>query len=486
MAIIVSQGPAEYNLVVSPNVYTLSGIGPTDDGYALQVDAWDEDTVTSTEIATILQPANPAGVAHFDISKILQSYMDIKFVEDTAKATDTDGTSFSYRVRYGRVVNDVPLFEPGYDTVRYVLNGYEDWRSMNWPTQTAFIPDPGNIACETGGTSQAARYQEQYNYLHNYPKTSIPIRSASYRTLSFFNRIRDWNQGVDWGVNIQPYAVRIKFFTVTGTLIQTAIYALSDTTGLGPRTTFDATSVGSYTNDELIGTIGAGPQNLIDAGYWPNGSSAIWNQVIQTWGNYAVIWNLAQASAIVDSYQIDVMSIDQCKVNAEGMPTSNDAATLEPYLDAVIYSETFQIENPCTGYEPVNVSFLNQYGVKDYFSFDRRNTYNQSVKRNNYDKVLGSWSDATFAVDPHGRGRKTFSTEIETNMELNSYWMSDEESAWLEELFTSPHIQVYYNGIWTPAVITSNSYEQKTNVRNGLFQHTLNIRFANTKRVQRG
>jgi hypothetical protein len=100
--------------------------------------------------------------------------------------------------------------------------------------------------------------------------------------------------------------------------------------------------------------------------------------------------------------------------------------------------------------------------------------------------MLGSWSEQNFAIDPHGRGRRTFSTQIETVMELNSYWMSDEESRWLEELFTSPHIQVYYDGEWEPAVITSNTYSQKTNTRDGLFQHTLNIRFANNKKVQRG
>jgi hypothetical protein len=64
--------------------------------------------------------------------------------------------------------------------------------------------------------------------------------------------------------------------------------------------------------------------------------------------------------------------------------------------------------------------------------------------------------------------------------------MDDDESKWLEELFTSPHIQVYYDGVWEPAVITSNSYEQKTAARSGLFQHTLNVQFANNKRVQRG
>ena len=180
------------------------------------------------------------------------------------------------------------------------------------------------------------------------------------------------------------------------------------------------------------------------------------------------------------------MSVDMCYWGDNGAPANSSAATLLPYLGDVIYSKAFQIADPCTGYDPITVSFVNQYGVKDYYAFDRRNTLNQSVKRNDYDQVLGSWSASQFAIDPHGRGRRTFSTEIQTKMTMASYWMEDDESKWLEELFTSPNIQVDYDGVWHPAVITSRGYTQKTNSRDGLFQHTLEIEFANTKKVQRG
>ena len=322
--------------------------------------------------------------------------------------------------------------------------------------------------------------------MHNYPNDAIPVRSSVYHTLSFFNRISNFDDGSMWGNNEQPWAVRIKFFDVSNQLIQTAIYVLSDATGLGPRTNFNSSTIPSYQSSEWIGTIGAGPQNLKDAGYWPQSSPAIWNQVVQVWGNYAVIWNLATSTAIVDHYTVDVMSVNMCYWGEFGAPANDNATTLEPYLGSVIYTETFQVADPCTGYDPVTVSFMNQYGVKDYYTFDRRNTYDQRISRNNYTQMLGSWSDSSFSIDQHGRGDRTFSSQIETTMTLNSYWMDDATSKWLEELFTSPHIQVYYDGVWHPAVITSNTYNQKTNVRNGLFQHTLQVKFANNKKVQRG
>jgi len=489
--ITVSQSPDRYNLVVAPNIWTLDSISSAEDGYILQVQAYQELTSTYTTLATVQQPANPAGVAHFDISKILQSQLDIAFVEETQDAIKTAGETVAYRVRWGSTTDDIITFN-GTSNIYYAFNGYLDWREINWLNNTSFIPFPTAVACPSEGPipppfETNARYlTRRLDYLHNYPKSSIPLRSSTYHTLSFFNRIGNYDIGSDWGNNEQPWAVRIKFYQSDNTLIQTVIYVLSNGTGLGPRPAYNSVIIPAYETDEWIGTIGAGPQNLKDAGYWPSSSSAIWNLVSQTWGNYAVIWNLASSDALVDHYDVQILSVDMCYWGANGTPANDQAATLEPYLGDLMYTQTFHVDDPCSKFDDVTVSFVNQYGVKDYFTFDRRNTWSQSIRRNNYDQILGSWSDQDFTIDQHGRGRRTFSTEIQTNMTLNSYWMDDAESKWLEELFTSPHIQVYYEGVWHPAVITSNSYQQKTNARDGLFQHTLNIQFANTKRVQRG
>lgn len=488
--ITVSQQPTRYNLVVSPNIWTLDSISSAEDGYILQVQAYQELTSTYTTLATIQQPANPTGVAHFDVSKILQSQLDISFVEETQDAIKTSGETVAYRVRWGSTTNDVITFD-GTSNIYYAFNGYLDWSEMDWPDANKFIPyalpDPCPSEFPPPFVINSIYSIKPYSrYLHNYPESSIPLRSSSYHTLSFFNRIGNYDDGTLWANNEQPWAVRIKFYDLANNLIQTAIYVLSNETGLGPRPTFDSVVIPAYETDEWIGTIGAGPQNLKDAGYWPQSSTTIWNLVTQTWGNYSVIWNLSNPSALVDHYDVDIFSFDMCEYSLNGPPANNNATTLEPYLSSIIYSQTFQIDDPCSKFENVPVSFVNQYGVKDYFSFDRRNTFSQSIRRNNYDQVLGSWSEQTYSIDQHGRGRRTFSTEIQTNMILSSNWMSDNESKWLEELFTSPHIQVYYDGAWQPAVITSNTYQQKTDARDGLFQHTLKIQFANNKRVQRG
>ena len=485
MSVTVAQHPAPYNLVVSPNVWTLQGLTVAEDFYLLNIIQTNEATGTSTQIATIQQPANPAGVGHFDIQKILQSYMDIAFVETTEEVSETAGMTMTYQVEFGSVTGDIPDVD-GTSAVYKVYDGYDAWQNINWPSQDLFIPDPFTVPCQVDPTfSTISQRTPLPSYLTNYPG-NIPIRSNVYHTLSFFNRVGGYDQGTNWGNNEAPFAVRIKFFDASEQLIQTAIYGISDQTGLGPRADITSPVVGAYDPNEWIGTVGAGPQNLKDAGYWPTPSSALWNTVSQQWGNYQVIWNLATSSAQVSSYYVEICSVNMCYWDQNGPPLSGSATNLEPYLGTLWYQKQFDLSEPCTGYDPITVSFVNQYGVKDYFTFDRRNTQNVAIKRNNYDQQLGSWDAATFSVDPHGRGRRTFSSAIKTTMSMNSYWMDDDEASWLEELFTSPHIQVNYEGVWQPAVITSRRYEQKNATRNGLFQYTLDIEFANNKKVQRG
>ena len=491
MAITVTQQPNQWNLAYAKNIFTLSGLDTINDPagtavkYALSVNIIDGGASEST---VFQQPANPAGVAHFDVSKILQSYLSTKFVEETEYASETIGETFSYFVRYGYVLDTgIVVDNQQIPDRKRVINGYDTWRTLNWD-DTQFNPTGANLACEVGGGSDAR--WNQADFLTNYPNDSYPLRNSQYHTLSFFNGLKNIDDGTLWdGTSSHPAYTVVKYYTSNNTLIQTSIYSIDETTGLGPRTTFDSNTLGTFTDDMRVGTIGAGPQNLKDAGLWPvpGANPQIWGQVTQQFGSNTNIWNLnGSATAIVAYYTVEIYSVNQCYWNANGAPTENTAQELQNYLGTVIYDFKFSVDDPCTNFDVVTVSFMNQYGVKDYFTFDRRNTRQLGINRNNYHETLGSWSASTFEIDPHGRGRKTFSTDITEEMTLSTNWMNDATSKWLEELFTSPSVEIYVDGQFEPAVISSNVYEQKTYARDKMFQHTITVTFANDKKVQRG
>ena len=69
---------------------------------------------------------------------------------------------------------------------------------------------------------------------------------------------------------------------------------------------------------------------------------------------------------------------------------------------------------------------------------------------------------------------------------MQSDWMSDEVSEWLQELYQSTNVNIYIDGRWEPCTILTSNYTQKTYARNQLFQHELQVEFANNQKIQRG
>ena len=438
----IAQQPNEYNSAYVPNVWVLDNLGSAD-RYVLTVN------INGSNVATFKQPANPAGVGIFDISKVLQSYLQTQFVEETTYATDTPGSFLSYQISYGTETGLTVAYD-GLSTTKHVINAYDNWRVLN-SDLSAFLPNPTSVICETPGANVNAVYAEPFRFLTNYPGT-YKVRSNEYKTLSFFSR--NTNVGPLWGPNEAPFFVVFTYFQ-NGLQVAQGAYTLANFRGSSLRTDCQDMTV-TLTDDNSITTIGVGPQNQTDAG------------ITGTW----------------DSYRVDVMSYNYCDID----PITNCASVAEMLAkaDQVIYTADFVIEDDCTPFDPITVSFMNQYGVRDYHTFDRRNTRNTTTTRNNYNKTLGSWSDANFSIDPVGRGKTTFSSEVVTNMTLQTNWMDDATSKWLEELFISPSTMIYVDGAWEPCVITSRDYEQRTYARNQMFQHEIEVEFSNNKNIQRG
>ena len=448
MAANITQTPVLTAAAYNPMVYVVSGI-TTQDRYVLRVYAG--NIGPANLLATFKQPANPAGVGIFDISIVIQSYMNPVALETTQRAADTTNAHFTYQVEaYLETGQEQGIIDT--DQVRYAINSYDNWRVIN-PDYSAFQPNPGDILCETNGNTNA-RYVSPLRYLTNYPET-YSVRPDEYKTLSFF--AKNYNLGPNWGPNEAPFFVSVKYYNTAGTEVAQGVYALSLNNGSTLRTDCDDMGV-TITDDNNITTIAAGPQNMIDDGItWDN-----------TWA----------------SYKVEVYSYNHCLTT-----TIQNCASISEmigYLDDVIYTATFNVDYDCEKFTPVTISFMNQYGVLDYYTFNKRNTKQVNTQRNEYTKALGSWSSTSFAINNMERGQTVFSSSADTQMTISSNWMTDGVSEWLQELYASPYTNAYVNGRWEPIVITTQTYEEKTYAREQLFQHELTIKFANNQKIQRG
>ena len=280
----IPQQPGEWNLAYVPNVWTVESTNTETAAIAVEING--------TIVATIRNNHNQAGVAHFDVSKILQAQLEPNFFETIQKVSDLEALSLNYRVRYGDVLDSGAIDWTAFSATKYVVNGYDDWRILDWDESPYRASITQTIACESGPGSNV-RIDEK-DYLTNYPGI-IPVKSTDYHTLSFFNWIGNFT-AEQWAD--QPWFVSLDFLTTTGT--EQAVYVISDASGLGPRTSNSDLGPYIYNASEYIGHVGAGPKNLQDAGLWP---------------------------ANVISYDVNIYGLDKCYYDANGAPmASNNTA----------------------------------------------------------------------------------------------------------------------------------------------------------------
>lgn len=146
----------------------------------------------------------------------------------------------------------------------------------------------------------------------------------------------------------------------------------------------------------------------------------------------------------------------------------------------------YKLRSECSPYnanEWVRVLWLNRQGGFDYFTFTRDVKKSVSITRSEYNRIM----DFDYSVGD--RGRTIFATKAEETFTIQSNWITDNEAKWLEELMTSPEVYIigndnetYYSGSSTayklPIIVTQNSYEVKTTMRNQMFNFILTYKMA--------
>jgi hypothetical protein len=133
----------------------------------------------------------------------------------------------------------------------------------------------------------------------------------------------------------------------------------------------------------------------------------------------------------------------------------------------------YKINTQCSNYEKQRLVFLNRLGGFDYFSFTLDSKRTMTISRIEYEKTLA------FDYTIGDRGKSILAQKAEEKMTLNSNWLTENESIWLEELLTSPDVYILTtNNTKLPIIITDTSYEIKTYLRNQLFNLVLNYKFA--------
>ena len=163
-----------------------------------------------------------------------------------------------------------------------------------------------------------------------------------------------------------------------------------------------------------------------------------------------------------------------------------------------VVSEIYTINLNCPnlkGYEPVRLTWLNQWGAWDYYTFTMKSTKMISTKGSTYQQLGGSWNEKAYRIDSFKGGKKSFRVNATEKVTMNTDFVSESESEWFEDLINSPEVYILegfktdtansaLNKYVTPVRLTTSSYTKKTVANDKLMQYTFEVEKSKTLRTQ--
>jgi len=134
---------------------------------------------------------------------------------------------------------------------------------------------------------------------------------------------------------------------------------------------------------------------------------------------------------------------------------------------------TYKLDNSCSLYNSVRVSFMNSFGHYEYFTFTLDYKESYDINKKEYTKI-NDGANSQFL----GYQSKVFAQDVMVKGLLNSNWISESEYYYLKDLLLSPNAYIVDVNGFIPILITDTNYSLKTNVRDRLFNLQINFKYA--------
>ena len=468
MAYTIEQYPNIITAANSPMVFVLKD---TTNNAASKFRYIAQVFINGTEKAKLKIFKNNADVGIIDIHKIVRSYLETQTLNVGDVTADTiDGSIHSIGISdtsnaYSQNTNQVVKVElkAGFEKSASATQAPEE--TLNQANQTIYstlattpyTKTTTNVGgLDIDGTNNPMNLYVPQNstkkFLTNAPTVQF-VRGSSTSadnvdelTLAFFQ-----DGLISDALSVDK--INVSYYQADGTLIGS--HDIDNTTAVGghpnPSTTV---------NDSLI-YFGCGTANLENSTVTPNGGSSGDAKPSNNanWVYYTVKGLSSGGSQRTQTYKF--------------------------YRYGAALTGIDDRHQSCSRYDNVRLAWRNRLGCWDYMNFRLKSTESVEIKSEEMERVVGSWDSATYNYDNTERGRETLFTDAKRKITINSDYLNEEESAWLEELFTSTNVQILAeDNVVYPMIITNKSYTKKTSVNNKIkIQYTVNLEYANKIRT---
>ena len=270
------------------------------------------------------------------------------------------------------------------------------------------------------------------------------VQSDDYHTLGFLNSDSDFNSELKY--------FEIVYYDSTGSKINDKMYITNNATNGG----YDPTDNTGRTDSNRLLYFGCGPKNLEEStvsATTEGGSPSAGAAKPSNFSGY-VYYSVRGSKAADDS----------------------TGYTTLPYY---FYLE----DGSCKGFKVRRLAWRNSKGCYDYFNFKMKSTQTVEIQRNEYETMLGNFSNDLYSYDNFARGKRTRKTTAILKEKLNTDWINEEQVGLIESLLMSTNVQIIQNAdtdYTVPVMVTNKNMVRKTTANNRVkIQYTIEIEYAN-------
>jgi len=336
-----------------------------------------------------------------------------------------------------------------------------------------------------------------HRILENYLSYDIDASTAGFtsNSKSFYGYVIKF--GEEYGSGSSGPTQYLSLVTDTKRYIYNSVFDFPDFINYSQTDWLIATSTQKkfLTNAPLSQSVRPGTNSWL---YFMTDTNIVSKLVLRTYGS---------SGTLLSSYALSNpdtdMSIDTNRFLRVPAGPANAGSAFSTTLDSTIGSYTlhledgssnviseifiFKINTEITKYTWYRLHFLNKMGGFDSFDFRYVSRSKINITRNNYKKYTGVESGGTWSYASDERGHSQYDTLIQETITINSDWITDEQAAWLEELFTSPAVYLERSDRSLVAInISTNSFEIQKKANDKLINIQLDFSCAYDRFRQRG
>ena len=230
-------------------------------------------------------------------------------------------------------------------------------------------------------------------------------------------------------------------------------------------------------------------------------SLAIYNSVANDLSEIEIVWNNGDG----DGFYTTVSSLSPPD------PTTNNSQNLviyagvgpanlenNPYLDNTIKPSThedgdyYDVVLKDSGgdtitsvryylvcepkYDPVQVAFINRFGVADFITFFKRSDERGNFTQDSYQKSI--YNDGFTTPSLEIGKYQSFNVNSRNTLTLNTGFVDQDYDETIEDILMSEYVAVYTNSNWVSAVPNRGTIEYQKSVNTKLINYTMSFDFG--------